>query len=158
MGDGVGGAGLDAIAAEDAAVVVDVVDLGVALRGGDALLSGVFRSLDKNAVGRTGGGAEEAGYALLQAVFVALEDVGSAIALLEDGPAQGAFAVWVVLDLRGLEDLPKGDAHALGDAGEIADDRHEASIRRIPLWVQLAGCARYCHPGLDDAMIAHPLP
>ncbi len=33
VGDGVRGAGLDAIAAKDAAVVVDVVDLGVALRG-----------------------------------------------------------------------------------------------------------------------------
>ena len=39
VGDGVGGAGFNAIAAEDAAVVVDVVDLGVALGGGDALSS-----------------------------------------------------------------------------------------------------------------------
>jgi hypothetical protein len=31
VGDGVGGAGLHAVAAEDAAVVVDVIDLGVAL-------------------------------------------------------------------------------------------------------------------------------
>ncbi len=72
VGDGVGGAGLHAVAAEDAAVVVDVVDLGVALGGGDALLGGVFGGLDVDAVGGAGRGAEKAGHALFQAVLVAL--------------------------------------------------------------------------------------
>jgi len=39
VGDGVSGACLHAIAAEDAAVVVDVVDLGVTLGAGDAFSS-----------------------------------------------------------------------------------------------------------------------
>jgi hypothetical protein len=31
--------------------------------------------------------------------------------------------------LRGFQHLPEGDAHALGNGGEVARDRHEASIR-----------------------------
>src|SRR6266481_7770677 len=59
--DGVGGAGFDAISAKDTAVVVDVVDLGVALAAADAGLAGVLCSLDVNAIGWTGRGAEKAG-------------------------------------------------------------------------------------------------
>jgi len=129
MGDGVGGAGFNAVAAEDAAVVVDVIDLGVALRRGDALLGGVFGGLDVNAIGGACGGAEEAGHALFQAVLVTLQDVGSAIARLEDRSAQRAFSVGVILHLSGREDLSKGDAHALGDAFDVAHNRHEASIQ-----------------------------
>ena len=131
MGDGVGGAGFYAIAAEDAAVVVDVVDLGVALGGGDAKGLGVLGGLNIDAICGACGGAEEAGHAFFQAVFVALQDVGAAIALLEDRSAQGAFAIGVILHLRGREDLPEGDAHALGDAGDVAHNRHEASIRHL---------------------------
>ena len=105
VGDGVGGAGLDTVAAEDAAVVVDVVDLGVALGRGDALLFGVFGGLDVDAVGGAGGGAEEAGDTLFQAVLVALQLVLAAEALLELGAAHGARAVGVVLDLGGLEGI-----------------------------------------------------
>src|SRR3954469_22572576 len=42
VGDRVGRASLDAISAEDAAVVIDVIDLRVALGSGDALLSSVL--------------------------------------------------------------------------------------------------------------------
>ena len=129
VGDGVGGAGLDTVATEDAAVVIDVVDLGVALRGGDADFLSVFGGLDEDAVGGAGGGAKEAGDTFFEAVFVTLEDVGSAVALLEDRSTQGAFAVRVVLNLRGLQHLPEGDAHTFNDAGYVAHDRHEASIR-----------------------------
>ena len=142
--DGVGGAGLDTVAAEYAAVVVNVVDLGVALGGGDAPLLGVLVGLDVDAIGGAGGGAEEAGHAFFQAIFVALQDVCPAVALFEDRAAQGAFAVRVVLNLRRLEDLPERDAHALGDAGEIAHNPHAVSIRRIPVWVQ---AARYATSG-----------
>ena len=83
MRNGVGWAGFDTIAAEDAAVVVDVVDLGEALGRGDALLFGVLGSLNVNAVGRAGGCAKEAGYAFFQAVFVALQNVRSAKTCLE---------------------------------------------------------------------------
>ena len=129
VGDGVSGAGLDAVAAEDAAVVVDVVDLGKALRRGDAHLVGVFRSLNINAICGTGRCAEETGYTLFQAVFVALQDVCAAVALLKHRAAQGALAVRVVLYQRRLEDFPKGDAHAFGDGGDVAHYGHEVSIR-----------------------------
>ena len=49
--NGVGGAGLHAVAAEDTAVVVDVIDLGVSLAAADALLIGVFRGFYVNAIG-----------------------------------------------------------------------------------------------------------
>src|SRR5580698_156186 len=134
VGDGVGGAGFDAIATEDAAVVIDVVGFGVAFAGGDALFGGVLGGFNKDAVGGTGGGAEEAGDAFLESIFVALEDVGAAEALLQDGSASGAFAVGVIFDLGGLEDFPEGDAHALGDGRRVARDGHGTSIRNFVIY------------------------
>src|SRR4051812_43225116 len=113
--DGVGGAGLDAVSAEDAAVVIDVVDGGVALGAGDAALSSVLRGLDVNAIRWTGRGAEEAGDALLQSVLVALEHVHAAEALLEDGALERSFAIRIVLHDRRGEHLPEGDGHSLRD-------------------------------------------
>lgn len=46
----VSGAGLDAIAAKNASVIVNVVNLGVTLRSTDPLLLGVIRGFDVNAV------------------------------------------------------------------------------------------------------------
>jgi len=120
--DGVRGAGFNTIAAEDAAVVIDVVDLGITLGGGDALCFGILRRLNENAVRRTRRSAQEAGYALLQAVLVALQHVRAAKALLEHRSAQRAFAVRVVFHLGGLEDFSEGDAHALGNGGDVAHD------------------------------------
>jgi len=48
--DRVGRASLDTVAAEDTAVVIDVVDLGVALGAADAVLFRVLRGFDINAV------------------------------------------------------------------------------------------------------------
>jgi len=50
VGDGVGGAGLHTITAEYASIIVDVIDLRVALGAGNALLGGVFGGLDIDAV------------------------------------------------------------------------------------------------------------
>src|SRR5829696_672961 len=55
-----------AVAAEDAAREVDLVDRGVALAGADAVLRGVLGRDDPDAVGRAGGGAQRAADALLQ--------------------------------------------------------------------------------------------
>ena len=129
VGDGVGGAGFDTVAAEDAAVVVNVVDLGVAIGGGNANFVGVIRCLNINAVRRAGRRTEKARHALLQTVFVALQYVGSAVALLEHRAAQRALAVRVVFHLRRFEDLPKGDAHPFGDGGDVAHYGHDVSIR-----------------------------
>ena len=130
MRDGVGGTGFDAVAAEDAPVVVDVVDLGVALGGGDANFFGVLRGFDVNAIRRAGGGAEEAGHTLLKAVLVALQLVLAAETLLKLRSAHGTFAVRIVLDFGGLEGLLQRDAHSLGNGCGVADDRHTLSIRR----------------------------
>jgi hypothetical protein len=62
--DGIGRAGFNAVSAENAAVVVDVIDLGVTLGGGDADFFSVLGRLNVNAVGWAGCGTEEAGYAL----------------------------------------------------------------------------------------------
>ena len=102
------------------------------------MLLGIFGGLDVDAVGRTGSRAEEAGNALFQAIFIALEDMGAAEALLEFGAAQGAFAVGVILYLGGLQHFSEGDAHAFGDGRDIAHNRHVSSIR----WkaTQFLGC------------------
>jgi len=122
VGDGVGGAGFDTVAAEDAAVVVDVVDLGVALGRGDARFRGVLGGFDVDAVRRTSCRAEEAGYALFETVFVALKLMFAAEALLKLGATHGALAVGIVLDLGGLKDFLQGDAHSLGYGGCVAND------------------------------------
>jgi hypothetical protein len=130
MRDGVGGTGFDAVAAEDAAVVVDVVDLSVALGGGDAYFFSVLRGFDVNAVRRAGGRTEEAGHTLLKAVLVALQLVLAAETLLKLRSAHRTFAVRIVLDFGRLEDLLQRDAHSLGNGCGVADDRHILSIRR----------------------------
>src|ERR1700761_126895 len=130
MRDGVSRTGFDAVATEDASVVVDVVDLRVALCGGDSYLFGVLRSLDVNAIRRTGCSAEEAGHTLLKAVLVALQLMLAAKTLLKLRSAHGTFAVRIVLDFGRLEDLLQRDAHSLGNGCGVADDRHALSIRR----------------------------
>jgi hypothetical protein len=132
VGDGVCGTGFNAVAAEDAAIVVDVVNLGVALGRGDANLLGIFSSFNEDAIRGAGRRAQETGYALFQAVLIALQHVRAAIALLEDRAAFRAFSIGIVLHLCGLKDLPEGDAHPLGNGRDVAHDGHEVSIRRIP--------------------------
>lgn len=85
VGNGVGGTGLDAVATEDAAGVVDIVNLGVAFAGGDAIRGGILGGFDINAVRGAGGGAQEAADTLFVAVFVTLEDVDTAVARLDGG-------------------------------------------------------------------------
>jgi hypothetical protein len=130
VSDGVGRACFNTVAAEDATVVVDVVDLGVALGGGDALLFGILCSFDINAVRGAGSGAEEAGNTLFEAIFIALQLVLAAETLLKLRSAHGTFAVGIVLDFGRLEDLLQRDAHSLGNGCGVADDRHILSIRR----------------------------
>jgi hypothetical protein len=131
VGDGVSRASLDAVPAKDAAVVVDVVDLGVALGAGDALLFGVLCGLDVDTVRRAGSGTEKACDTLLKTVLVALELVLSTEALLKYGSAHWTFAVGIVLDFGRLEGLLQRDAHSLGNGCGVADDRHALSIRRV---------------------------
>src|SRR3984893_12397334 len=83
MRDGIGWACLNAIAAEDATRIVDVVNARVALPRGNALCVGVFRGLDIDAPCRTGCRAQEAAHALFQPVFVSMQNVNPAVPSLE---------------------------------------------------------------------------
>jgi hypothetical protein len=168
MGDGIGGARLDAIATEDAAVVVYVVDLGVALSAGDAYRFRVLGGLDVDAVRWTSGGAEEACDTLLQSVLVALQLVFAAKALLKFGATHGTFAVGIIFDFGRLEYLLQGNAHSLGNGCGVADDRHILSIRRgrdslkamktvaTSLSWLIALCLAVCSPIRANAQTAAP--
>ena len=85
VGDGIGGASVNTIAAENAAGIVDVVDAGIALSGGDAIGLSIFSGFDVNTIRRARGCAKKTANALLEAVFVALEYVNAAIARCDAG-------------------------------------------------------------------------
>src|SRR5271169_6628804 len=85
VGDGVGGAGFDAVAAENAARVVYVVGLRIALARRNTIGGGIFGSFDVDAIRRTGCGAEKTAYALFVAVLVALQNMDAAVAGLHAG-------------------------------------------------------------------------
>src|SRR6185312_5604232 len=111
--DGVERAGQLAVAAEDAAAHVDLVDAGVALAGRVALLLGVLRRDHADAVGRAGGGAQRAADALLEAVLVPVQAVAATEARV-DGPL-----VLGVLLRDGLpEEVPERDREALDGVGD----------------------------------------
>lgn len=83
--DGICGARFDAVPAKNAARIIDIINSCVALTGRDALGFGIFPGFDVDAICGAGGGAQKAGYAFLQSVFVALQDVDSAVARLDGG-------------------------------------------------------------------------
>ena len=72
MGDSVGRAGFYTVSAKNAAVVVDVIDLGVAFGTTHPDFLGIFGGFNINAVRRAICRTEEACYALFQTVFVTL--------------------------------------------------------------------------------------
>src|SRR5215467_5328629 len=71
--DGTDRAGLFAVAAEDAAGLVDLIDRGIAGAGLD--VAGVLRRFEINGVRRAGYGAESAGHTLLEIVLVPHQDL-----------------------------------------------------------------------------------
>src|SRR6516165_12114894 len=125
MCDRIRRAGLNAISTKDAAVVIDVVHLGVALGTTDPIGFSILSGFNVNAVRWTRRRAQEACHTLLQAVLVALEHVHAAKALLKHGSAVRPGPVGIVLNLRWLEHLPEGDAHAFGDRSDVFHDSHK---------------------------------
>src|SRR5437868_11532931 len=115
MRDGVRRAGLHAITAEDATVVVDVVNLRVTLGGRDALLFRILGRLNIDTVRRTCRSAQETRNALLQTVLIALQLMLAPEALLQMRTAHRPRPVGIVLDFRRLEHLAEGHAHSPGD-------------------------------------------
>ncbi len=70
--DGVGWASLHAVSAEDAAVVINVIDARIALPCADSPLGGVLSRFYVNAIGRAGRGTQETGDTFFQARLVPL--------------------------------------------------------------------------------------
>jgi hypothetical protein len=130
VGDRIRGTSLDAVSAEDASIVVDVINLGVALRPAYSMLGRILRRLDVNAVRGTGCRAQKASDALFQSVLIALQDVDAAKTLLELGAPKRSRPVRVVLDLRGLKHLHEGNAHALGDGRNVFQHWHTRLVYR----------------------------
>src|SRR5580658_1791924 len=89
VSDGVGGAGFYAVSAKNAARVIDVVDLRIALARRNTIGGGIFSGFDVNAIRRAGCGAEKTAYALFVAVLVTLQDMDAAIAWLYGGRRVG---------------------------------------------------------------------
>jgi len=83
VGDCIGRTGFHAIATENAAGIIDVINAGVAFASGDAVGIDVFRGFDINTICGAGGSAQEAANALFQAAFVPVEYVDPAVARLE---------------------------------------------------------------------------
>ena len=97
-----------AVAAEDAARHVDLVDGRVALAGGDALLGRVLGRDDADAVGRAGGGAQRAADALLQPrVLEAVQLVTPAEARVD-----GDLLLRVLVDDRALDERGRTSSSA----------------------------------------------
>ncbi len=105
VGDCVGGAGFDAKTAENAARIIDVVDGGVAVAGGNAVRFGVFCGFNIDAICGARSRTQETGDTLLETVFVPLQNVNSAVTGLYGGRGFGKA-------LRGglAKEVPKGDA------------------------------------------------
>ena len=122
--DRIGRASLDAIPAENAARIVDVVDFRVPLARRNSIRVRVFRRLDVNAIRRASGSAQKAGNTFFEAVFIALQNVNAAKSLLKPGTLQGPGTVGIVLDDGRLKHLPEGDTHAFGDGGDVLENRH----------------------------------
>src|SRR5437773_10079579 len=81
--DGIGRARFHAIAAENTARIIDVVHAGVALARGNPVRIHIFSGFDINAIRWAGRRIEKAANTLLQAIFVAVEDVDSAVTRLK---------------------------------------------------------------------------
>src|SRR4029453_16187164 len=101
-----------AVAAEDAAREVDLVNAPVAPTGRNAIVGGVLCRDDANAVGRAGSRAQRAADALLEPVLVSPEPVPPA-----EARGEGALVLRVLLRDRLLEDLLQRDAQAAERVG-----------------------------------------
>ena len=83
VGDGIRGTRLDTIATKNAARIIDVVDLSVALASRNAIGFGILGRLNVNAIGRARGGAQKTTNAFFEPILVALQDVNAPVTPLE---------------------------------------------------------------------------
>src|SRR5882724_12878561 len=80
---GIRWASFHAITAENAARIIDVIYARAALACRDAVRVHILRSLDIDAIGGASGRAEKTANALLQAIFVAVQNVNPTVARLK---------------------------------------------------------------------------
>ena len=62
----------------------------------------------------------------------ALQNMQAAEPLLKNGALVRQLLVGIILDHRGSKHLPKSNRHPLGNARNIANDRHNISIATWP--------------------------
>src|SRR6185436_12190754 len=115
-------AGELAVAAEDAAAHVDLVDARVALAGGDAVLARVLGGDHADAVGRARRRTERAADALLEAVLVPVEPVPPAKARVHR-----PLVLRVLLRDRLAEELPERDGESAQGVDRL---RHQMRTTR----------------------------
>lgn len=129
VSNGVGGAGVNAVAAENASRVVDVVDASIAFTGGDAIGFGIFGGFDVNTIRGARGCAKKTADALLEAVLIALKNVNAAIACRDAGRNFG-----IAFGGGFAKHRAQGDAEALTERREcFADFANYRSHRRNTL-------------------------
>jgi hypothetical protein len=119
MCNGIGRASLDAVSAKNAAVVIDVVNLGIAFGAADAVFGRIFGSFNVNAIRRTRGRAQKTGHAFFQTVFIALQHVRATETRLDARSTQRTFAIRIVLHDRRVKHFPERDTHAFGNGGNV---------------------------------------
>ena len=117
MGDSVRGTRFNAIATEDAARIIDVINAGVAFPRGDTRGIGVFSGFNINAIRRAGRRAKKTTNALFQAGFVAVQHVNPAIAGLKVHRLEG-----IIFRDRFTKHITEGYAESLNQRAEgLAD-------------------------------------
>jgi hypothetical protein len=112
VSDGIARAGLYAVATKDATVVINIVNLGITLRGADSMLAGILSRFDVNAIGWASRRAKEASDAFLQSIFIAFQNVKTPVPAFE----MNGF-LRVVLRYRGPKHGLKSDGKSLGQSG-----------------------------------------
>lgn len=128
MRNGVGRAGFDAIAAKNAARIVDVVHAGIAFARGNPLDIGVFRGLDVNTARRASRRAQEAAHTFFQSVFIPVQNVDAAVTWLE---MDGFFGI--IFGNGFPQHIAEGHAKTFDERGDglasFPDDgRHRRSV------------------------------
>jgi len=83
MCDGICGAGFYAVTAENTPGIINVVNASVTFAGRNPLVLCIFGGFDVNAIRRASGGAQETSHALLQTLFIPLQDMNPAIPRLK---------------------------------------------------------------------------
>jgi len=146
VGNRVCGAGFYAVAAEDAAGVVNVVDLCVAFPCRDAIGRGIFSRLNINTIRWACGGAKKAADALFVAVLVALKYVYAPVARLDAGRGVGKalrrglaehgaqrHAETFVQRNEGFADFLDDGCHLLSTLAELVEAGKRACDATLPL-------------------------